>query len=106
MLCHNDVPATCKICGKTSVNHRALRSHIRLVHHDPRFKCNICGNLFRKTQTLREHMAIHSGISNLYSCSFCTKTFRSSSNMYAHRKRDHPQEYAQQKAYEVANNHL
>lgn len=38
-------------------------------------------------------MAIHAGRTDLYSCSFCTKTFRSSANMYAHRKRAHPKEY-------------
>lgn len=38
-------------------------------------------------------MAIHSGRTDLYSCTFCTKTFRSSANMYAHRKKAHPVEY-------------
>lgn len=103
---HKDVPATCHLCGKTSINSRGLKSHIRLVHCEPRFKCAVCGNLFRKPQPLREHMAIHAGITDLYSCSFCEKTFRSSANMYTHRKRNHPQEYAEQKALEAANIHL
>ena len=38
-------------------------------------------------------MAIHAGRTDLYNCSFCTKTFRSSANMYAHRKKSHPKEY-------------
>lgn len=41
-------------------------------------------------------MAIHTGRTDLYSCKFCDKTFRSSANMYAHRKRAHPVEYASQ----------
>ena len=39
-------------------------------------------------------MATHTGDKNLYSCSFCPKTFRVNSNMYAHRKKNHPMEYA------------
>lgn len=37
-------------------------------------------------------MAMHAGITDLYYCEFCTKTFRSNANMYAHRKRTHPAE--------------
>lgn len=38
-------------------------------------------------------MTLHTGESHLYTCTFCTRTFRSSANMYAHRKRSHPKEY-------------
>lgn len=98
MQVHNDSPATCEICGKTSANHRALREHKRLSHRPLKLKCSICGNLFRQTQTLREHMAMHTGQKDLYSCPFCTKTFRSKANMYKHKKHGHPIEVAEQKA--------
>lgn len=41
---------------------------------------------------------MHAGISHLYTCTYCSKPFRSSANMYAHRKRAHPKEYADSKA--------
>lgn len=41
-------------------------------------------------------MTNHTGEAYLYECNFCPKTFRSSANMYAHRKRTHPTEYADQ----------
>lgn len=41
---------------------------------------------------------MHAGITDLYKCNYCSKTFRSSANMYAHRKRSHPKEYAENSA--------
>lgn len=43
--------------------------------------------------SFQEHMTLHTGEAYLYTCTFCSKTFRSSANMYAHRKRNHPREY-------------
>ena len=40
-------------------------------------------------------MATHTGRTDLYTCTFCPKTFRCSSYMYSHRKNVHPQEYEQ-----------
>lgn len=38
-------------------------------------------------------MAVHTG-QDLYSCAFCTKTFKFKSNMHGHRKKAHPIEWA------------
>lgn len=41
---------------------------------------------------LQNHMARHTGEAK-YNCSFCSRTFASSSNCYSHRKRMHADEY-------------
>lgn len=40
----------------------------------------------------QEHSYIHSGISDVYRCNYCEKSFRFASSMYAHRKKAHPSE--------------
>lgn len=42
----------------------------------------------------QEHMTTHTG-AHLYSCNYCEKRFKCSSNLYAHRKWKHPTEWAQ-----------
>lgn len=87
----------CNICGKKAPNSHALRSHMKYVHLDEaKFKCTICDRAFKRELSLREHMTTHTG-GILYTCTFCPKTFNSSANMHAHRKKIHPVEWEEEK---------
>lgn len=90
---HRSEPSACAECGHVAPSRRALYSHQRLVHREPTHKCLVCGNMFKKVLTLREHMAIHAGITDLYTCAYCPKTFRSISNMYKHRRQVHAAQF-------------
>ncbi|XP_050074910.1 zinc finger protein 90-like [Anopheles maculipalpis] len=89
----SDKPNICDICGKVSPNYSALRSHKLFVHEMQRtFSCLICKKAFKRAFTLEEHMTTHTG-SSLYNCPHCTRTFNSSANLHAHRKKMHRKEW-------------
>ncbi|XP_055626141.1 transcription factor grauzone-like [Toxorhynchites rutilus septentrionalis] len=86
----------CNQCGKQAPNKFALESHKRKVHCEEKYQCEFCEKRFKNPVTLKEHRASHTG-EILYSCPFCATTFNSKANMYAHKKKSHPQEWAQEK---------
>lgn len=92
MLLHKGRPVTCADCGHRAPNDRALYAHRSKLHHEPRHQCMACGKKFRVMQALREHMAMHAGITDLYTCAYCPKTFRSTANMYKHRRQMHAEQ--------------
>jgi RNase P subunit RPR2 len=84
---------TCEICGKKCTTKSALRSHLRMKHLLQRtFKCSFCEKSFKQAIDQREHEATHTGV-DLYSCLWCTATFKFGANFRAHRKNAHPEEY-------------
>lgn len=93
----------CNICGKQAPNRGALRSHQKYVHIDEKnFKCTVCDKAFKRELNLKEHMTTHTG-DVLYTCPHCPKTFNSSANMHAHRKKLHPLEWEERRKKNVSN---
>ena len=86
---------SCEHCGKKCTTKAALRSHLRMKHLLQRtFKCNFCEKSFKQAIDQKEHEATHTGI-DLYSCLWCSATFKFGANFRAHRKNSHPEEYEQ-----------
>ena len=92
-------PHICDFCNKSCPTPNALKAHRIYAHLEKRkFECMECGKILKRAISLKEHMMIHSGSNTgLYSCPYCTRTFNSSSNMYTHRKKEHPVEYEKNK---------
>lgn len=74
----------CNHCGKRFDCKSELAKHVVCHVKDPQFFCNICGSGFTRKQTLNRHIRVHDDTTKTLSCTFCSKTFRSTSNLKRH----------------------
>lgn len=89
----------CEQCDKLYPTGSALLEHVRMVHRkQPNHCCHLCDKRFFKQSVLKEHVKrSHSGPNPkaLFQCEFCDKEYLHSNNYFFHRKKAHPEEYAQ-----------
>ena len=68
---------------------RSLKFHLEMKHGPTRksFLCSICGQTFFSISGYKQHLAKHNGITYIprrYTCSHCSKAFRSQSDLSIH----------------------
>lgn len=123
LMMHSKEPQKCPHCGKIQPSKTALNMHISRSHSTAVHQCTLCSKSFGNAKSLKvcfnvilmhvkanqwysrhqiyyffhkiqEHEATHTG-ECLYQCSYCSQTFKSSSNKYKHVKAQHPEQWLQ-----------
>lgn len=105
---HTDGPIyKCQVCGKTTINQRTWRQHVRLKHpaemktmgrSAPPARCQHCDRTFDSCLSLGDHMkeihpeALEKSLS--HHCGFCRQSFSSSFGLLTHQIAAHPDEKA------------
>ncbi|XP_075156229.1 uncharacterized protein LOC142229548 [Haematobia irritans] len=98
----------CHFCSRKFQVKRALYAHLTKLHPEEWdrekkeqatqrhlkkvYKCSNCENVYQTIFAWQEHQAVHEGKLK-YSCNLCSKVYKYSSNLAAHRKRVHPEEH-------------
>lgn len=80
----------CSICDGDYKTRAYLSQHL-LTHREPRFACDLCGASYVFKRALREHLLKNHTNQTEFLCSFCPKSFATSTSLYCH-VRIHTQE--------------
>lgn len=98
---HNPTPTQCPVCGIISRSKKTAKCHFSRNHTEKKHACETCGKKFASKDRLKEHEATHLGI-NLYYCELCEARYKNKSNFAMHKRKNHPEEYAKEKAEKEA----
>ncbi|XP_063545308.1 zinc finger protein 626-like [Cydia strobilella] len=78
----------CEECGYTTTYLRSMRRHRQ--RHKGKVNCEQCGKQFVSNMSLRDHVKkFHKASNRTYSCTVCSKVYRTSSTCIAHMKSAH-----------------
>lgn len=85
-----EVPTTCRECGKKYANAIILQRHMLQKHKigDRSIKCKTCDQLFKSKLTLKRHQKIHA-VAAPYSCKLCNHRFNQGYNLKRHMQISH-----------------
>lgn len=74
----------CKFCKRTYDNQSMLAEHVMEQHQGSRaYQCSFCDKTFKTSSHLMRHRRIHTGI-RPYKCSFCEKGFTDKTSLTSH----------------------
>jgi stress-induced morphogen len=94
------VKLDCQKCSGKFTGKSALARHVAYCTGKTSLDCNICGKVYARKDNLVNHMARHSGVQ--LKCEHCNKTFRTSNDLYKHKKRLHAEVSGLKSAYVIA----
>jgi KRAB domain-containing zinc finger protein len=73
----------CEICGKSYLNSRNLKGHMKLHKQMRSHVCNICGKSVSSKKILETHIKMHTGLKD-FICKVCSKGFASKEYLDVH----------------------
>lgn len=89
-------PLMCPHCPRHFISEDAHTAHVALhsAPHAKGLECTQCKKLYETPRLLEKHQAsVHNGQATRFTCNLCSKRFRTSSGMVAHRRVAHLDSY-------------
>ncbi|XP_041783417.1 zinc finger protein 668-like isoform X1 [Anopheles merus] len=89
----------CTICGMMFEDSYGLKKHGRVHSNEQPFACRYCPKRFKSPNAHRSHELIHQGV--VFTCEYCTKTYRYKSLLNMHVKKEHKKQVAESETKNV-----